>query len=351
MKIKYFLFFLLMPFLLQAQNRPFRIGTTTAGFLEIGFGSAGAAMGDAYVSMARDITSIYWNPAGLAYMEQSEAQFVIQPWIVDISTSFAAAGLVIPDIGTVAVGFTFTDYGEMDVNTVEFPEGTGERFSAGDFAVSLAYGRAITNWFGFGLAAKYIESSIWHMDASSLALDLGVSLNTVFFSPTGDRADGMRIAMSISNYGTRMKFEGVDLLQTIDIRLNEDGNFRDVPGKFDTNEWELPLIFRLGVAVNAFRTESQRLTIATDALHPNNNAESVNVGGEYEYYEPTLGRIILRAGYKGLFLNESEAEFGFTFGGGFEKLLMGNMSLKLDYAYRDMGILGKVNSYGIGFLF
>ncbi|KAA3610100.1 MAG: hypothetical protein D8M58_07300 [Calditrichaeota bacterium] len=351
MKFKYFLILLILPFLLQAQNRPFRVGTTTASFLEIGYGSAGASMGDAYVSMARDISSIYWNPAGLAFMEQSEAQFVIQPWIVDISTSFAAAGIVLPEIGTVALGLTFTDYGEMDVNTVENPYGTGERFSSGDFALSLAYGRALTDWFGFGVAAKYIQSNIWHLDASALAVDLGVSINTAFFSPTGDRVDGMRIAMSISNYGTRMKFDGIDLLQSIDPLPDQDGDYGNVPGKYDPNEWELPLIFRLGVAVNAFRTESQRLTIATDALHPNNNAESVNVGGEYEYFEPTIGKFFLRAGYKGLFLNEDQAEFGHTFGAGFEKLVMGNISLKVDYAFRDMGILGKVNSYSIGFLF
>ncbi len=351
MKMKYFLLLLVIPFLSAAQNRPFRVGTTTANFLEIGFGSAGVAMGDAYVAMARDVSSIYWNPAGLAFMEKSEAQFMLQPWIVDINTSFAAAGIVVPQVGTIALGLTFTDYGEMDVNTVSHPEGTGETFSAGDFALSLAYGRAITNWFGFGAAFKYVQSNIWHMNASALAVDLGVSINTAFFSPTGNREDGMRIAMSISNYGTRMKFDGIDLLQSIDIRPNEDGNYGDVPGQYSPNEWELPLIFRLGVALNVFRTENQRLILASDALHPNNNAESVNLGGEYQYFNPTIGKFILRAGYKGLFLNENDAEFGVTFGAGFEKLLMGNFSLKLNYAFRDMGILGKVHSYSVGFLF
>lgn len=351
MKIKYIILLLILPFLLQAQNRPYRVGTTTASFLEIGFGSAGAAMGDAYVTMARDISAIYWNPAGLAFMEQSEAQFVIQPWIVDINTSFAAAGIVVPDIGTLALSFTFMDYGQMDVTTVEFQDGTGEQFSASDYAFSLGYGRAITNWFGFGVAAKYVGSNIWHMSASAIAVDLGVTLNTSFFSPTANREDGMRIAMSISNYGTRMKFDGIDLLQAIDPLPNEDGNFGDVRGKYDPNEWELPLIFRLGVAINAIKTEKHRITIATDALHPNNNAESVNVGGEYAFSDPAIGKFMLRAGYKGLFLDKNAAEFGLAFGGGIEKYIMGNIALKLDYAYRDVGILGKVHSYSIGFLF
>ena len=43
-----------------------RYGTTAANFLEIGVGSRATSMGDAYVAVANDVSSIYWNPAGLA---------------------------------------------------------------------------------------------------------------------------------------------------------------------------------------------------------------------------------------------------------------------------------------------
>lgn len=43
-----------------------RYGTTTGNFLEIGVDSEGSAMGDAFVAVSDDISSIYWNPAGLA---------------------------------------------------------------------------------------------------------------------------------------------------------------------------------------------------------------------------------------------------------------------------------------------
>jgi len=56
-----------------------RYGTTTANFLEIGVGS-GSAMGEAYVAVANDISSIYWNPAGLANVTRPfwEAHFLYQ---------------------------------------------------------------------------------------------------------------------------------------------------------------------------------------------------------------------------------------------------------------------------------
>jgi len=42
-------------------NGPNRVGTTAANFLEIGYGPAGIAMGDAYVSKVNDLSAVYWN--------------------------------------------------------------------------------------------------------------------------------------------------------------------------------------------------------------------------------------------------------------------------------------------------
>ena len=330
-------------------QKPYRVGTTAANFLEIGYGSAGAAMGDAYASVVSDLSAIYWNPAGLAYMRQSEAQFTYQPWLVNINTAFAGAGLVIPRVGTLALGIFQTDYGNMDVTTLEMQEGTGEQFSATDFAVSLAYSRKLAQWFSFGASGKYISSSIWHTHATAIAFDLGVIVQTMFFSPTGEREQGMKIGMSISNYGTKMRYDGIDLIQPIDILPYENGNYRDVPGQFRLQGWELPLIFRIGFSVYPIHSENYQLILAADALHPNNNSESVNVGAQYQMIIPYAGTFYLRAGYKALFMSDSQ--YGMTFGAGMVFRMMHNMGLKIEYAYRGMGILGKTHSYTLGFLF
>jgi len=266
----------------QPSQKPYRrVGTTAASFLEIGFGSAGNAMGDAYVSVTRDLSSIYWNPAGLAYMEQSEVQFIYQPWIADISTAFAGVGLVLPHIGTLSLGIIHAGYGDMEVTTLQMQDGTGELFNAADFAFSFSYARRLAQWFAFGASGKYISSKIWHTNANAIAIDLGVIVNTHFFSPTGNREDGVNIGMSISNYGTKIKYDGMDLLNPIDILPNEQGNYRDVAGQFKLDSWELPLIFRIGFSINPLVMGQHRLTLAVDALHPNNNMESVNVGAQY----------------------------------------------------------------------
>ncbi len=330
-------------------QRPYRVGTTAVNFLEIGYGSVGIAMGDALVSSVNDVSGIYWNPAGLAYMQNSEAQVMYQPWIAGINTAFVGVGVVIPSIGTLGLGMINVNYGEMDVTSLEAQDGTGERYQAGEYAFSLSYSRLITEWFAFGASAKYIASNIWHLTASALAIDLGVIVNTRFFSVTGKRTDGLKIGMSISNYGTRLKYNGLDLIHPIDILPGEKGNYADTPGQYRLSEWELPLIFRIGVSAVVFKHEHQNVRVAVDALHPNNNAESINAGLQYGLTIPGTGQFFLRGGMKGMFLPESES--GWSFGVGFQKLLMDNMSIKFDYSVRDMGLFGNFHSYSFGFTF
>ncbi len=330
-------------------QRPYRLGTTAANFLEIGYGSAGIAMGEAYVSVVNDLSALYWNPAGLGFMEQSEAQFVTQPWIADVTTTFAGVGIVLPNVGTLGFGFFHIGYGDEEVTTIRQQEGTGELFTASDFALSLSYSRRLAHWFSFGASAKYISSQIWHTSADALAMDLGVLFSTPFFSITGERENAMSIGMSISNYGTRLQYDGIDLLNPIDILPDENGNYRDARGQFTLDQWELPLIFRLGVSVQPLVAGQSRVILAADALHPNNNSESVNVGAQYQYKIPTTGTFYLRGGYKALFMDQSE--FGLTLGGGVELRMMNNLALKVDYAYRDIGILGHAHNYSFGIKF
>ena len=334
---------------LTAQE-PYRVGTTAANFLEIGVGVAGNAMGDANVALTHDLMSSYWNPAGLGFMKKSEAHFVQQPYVANISMRYAGVGLVLPNIATLAVSVTHMGYGDdMAVTTLAYPEGTGEHYSADDFAFSLSVGRRLVHWFAFGMTAKFINSQIWHTSGKAAAVDFGAIVNTNFFSSTGNREDGMKIGMSIANYGSGLSYDGIDLYMPIDLSPDEAGNYADVPGKYKTSRWELPLIFRLGIGLHRQITSTQRLSIGVDALHPNNNSEYVNVGGEYQISFSGTGDFFLRGGYKGLGMIDSV--FGATFGGGFVMYLSPAVSLKFDYAYRSLGILGDSNSFGFGVLF
>ena len=48
--------------------------------------------------------------------------------------------------------------------------------------------------------------------------------------------------MCISNYGTRMKYDGIDLMQPIDPS-DDYGNYGNVLGKYETSSWEIGRLF------------------------------------------------------------------------------------------------------------
>jgi len=326
-------------------QKPDKVGTTAVSIYEIGFGTAGNGMGDARVATASGIESIYWNPAGLAQTQGSEIFFFNQPWIVGISTGMAGVAFDIPGIGKAGLSMIYADYGDMEVTTVNQQEGTGEIFSASDYVMALSFARNLATWFSLGVNLEYYSSSIYHTTASAAAADFGVIVKTDFFTRTGEREDGLSIGMSINNYGTPMEYDGKDLLASIDILPDEDGNYRYVPGQYDLSEWELPLLFRIGASVYPIASQYHRLCLEADAVHPNNNSEYVNVGAEYTYQRGRFGKLFLRTGYKGIFMDDSE--YGMSAGAGIELFVMGGRNMRLEYSFRDIGVLGTTQSYSI----
>jgi len=313
-----------------------KVGTTAASFLNIDAGARGVGMGGAFVSVADDISSMYWNPAGLARMKQGEATFSNTRWIADIAYNYAGVAVPLGQFGTVGVNAAFLTMDEMLRTTVLDPEGaSGETFSAGSYAFGLAYARNLTDRFSIGFNFKYVQERIWHTSASGMAVDIGTLFDTQFH--------GMKIGMSISNYGTKMKMDGRDLVLQTDIDAASAGNNPSINAVLQTDKYDMPLLFRVGVSVDVLKgLYDSNLIVAVDALHPNDDVEYVNAGVEYTYHR----LVSLRAGYKSLFARDSEE--GLSFGGGVTTKVFGRAAVRLDYAWGDFGRLQDIQKFSLG---
>ncbi|MGE5457490.1 MAG: PorV/PorQ family protein [Methanococcaceae archaeon] len=307
-------------------------GTTAAPFLSIPQGAKASAMGGAFVSVADDPSAMFWNPAGLTKVEGMGVMFDHTEWIADVRFNYIAASYSLGDLGNVGVSFTSSDIGEMGVTTIDEPEGTGEVFKASDVAVNLAYAIKLTDNFAIGISPKFISQSIWRMSATGFAMDLGVQYTTPF--------DGIILGMSISNFGSKMQLNGNSTLTLIQI-----GEDTKVPAYLQTEEWALPLNFRVGLAYQPIRTGQHKVTLALDAQHPNDNYESVNVGAEYMFND----FIAFRGGYNSLFLKESEQSFALGFG--LKQALLDNVVVRVDYSYQKFGRLTNVQKFTLGINF
>ena len=314
-----------------------KVGITAATFLEIEVGARAIGMGGAFVAVANDATAIFWNPAGIARLPRGEAILIHTNWLVE--TNFDFSGIVIPAgyMGSFAVSVTSLGTDEMEVRTVLKPEGTGEKFSYGDLSAGLSYAKNLTDRFSIGINAKYISQRIWHMEAKGYALDIGTLFRTQF--------NGMVIGMTISNFGASLKLEGRDVFVNYDEAPQFGGSNDRIPASKLTDKFPLPLLFRVGVAMDILKSGSSRLTIAADAAHPNNNTEYINTGMEYVFNK----NLALRFGYKNLFTLDTEE--GFTAGFGTKLKLPGGVALKIDYAYQDFGRLQNAQRFSLGLEF
>jgi len=319
-------------------------GTTAASFLEIGIGSRGTAMGNAYVAVVDDVHSLYWNPAGLALMDKSEVSFIQTNWLAGIGFNNISAAFPMGSLGTFGAALTSISYGEMDVTTVESPDGTGERFESSDLSATLGWGRKFTDRFSFGANVKFIEQRIWNMKASSVAVDLGTNFRTQFRD--------LRVGMSVTNFGNKMQLKGDDTLIEVDIAPDQEGNNSRINAHLDTDYWSLPLTFRVGVAADVLKIPHGKLTLAVDAAHPNNYSESISVGGEFNLMDMAF----LRAGQT-FYLDDKDddgndlSQEGFTVGGGVNFLIARNLRFKLDLAYGDWGILSDARRFSLSLQF
>lgn len=309
-------------------------GSTAASFLEIGVGARATALGNAFTAISDDLSSIFWNPAGLAWIGSLKIGFNHADWLAD--TDFDNVSLVIPINKKSAVGlyFTYLNYVQnQKVRTISQPEGTGEYYGASDFTIGTAYSGRLGERFSFGITGKYIRQEIWHEVANGYALDIGINYKTKY--------DGLSLGSSILNFGSEMKLDGRDLTRAFDAdQLNYSNDKLNV--LLTTDSFPLPLIIRSGVSYSKSFSSQSSILFLLDLLHPSNDSESINIGIEYTLFD----LLSFRTGFHSLFNSKSIS--GETFGIGIKSSKNFILPIDLDYSFSDWGILQMVHRFSIG---
>ena len=310
-----------------------KVGTSAAQFLGISVGPKAMAMGGAYVASNSDATLLFWNPGAFAQTNKTQVVFSNTDWLVGTKFRWVGLMLKVGDENAIGLSLTQLDYGEEEVTTVDLPNGTGERWSANDIAIAVSYSRRLTDRFSLGGSVKYIGQSIWNETASTFAIDLGLLFVTDF--------NDLRLGVSMSNFGGDLKLDGQDLLRRVDIDPGNTGGSKTLVGGLKTDNWPLPLVFRVGLAMDVVRTSDFNMTVAADAIRPSDNVETVNVGGEFGWNN----MVFLRGGYKSLFGQDSEE--GLAVGGGLKYIAEGLGSIEVNYAYTEFGLFGNLNTIAV----
>lgn len=153
-------------------------------FLDIGVGCRGLAMSNATVASVDDVTSGYWNPAGLTRMNR------------DIQVAFMHnehfAGIVKYDYGGLSIRFSERDAGSFSFirsgvddipNTLELIDANGQvdydrvkSFSVADYAFMFSYARSLEKIpLSIGGSVKLLHRSIGEFgEGWGFGIDAGV---------------------------------------------------------------------------------------------------------------------------------------------------------------------------------
>lgn len=312
-----------------------KTGTTIGQFMLIEPSARASAMGNAGVTLFDEVTAAYYNPGALGMMAKSDVQFTHSAWLAGIDYNHVSAAIRIGDLSTLLVSVTSLNSGEIDVRTVEQPLGTGERFTVEDVSLGIGYSRRVTDRFSAGMKVNYVRETIWHSSMAAVGFDFGVLYELPFRAYLG---------ASLANFGTRGRFDGRDLRIRYDQDTDRFGDNSNLPAALTTEEYPLPILFRVGLGVPVNIGASNTAHFVVSAYQPSDNTQSVSFGGEWTF----MDLLSLRGGYQHLFQEDSET--GLTLGGGL-KYDVSQFGFRIDYAWNSYGLIGDVQRFTVGFAF
>jgi hypothetical protein len=271
------------------------LGTTGGQFLELPVGARNLAMGAVQNPSSPDAFTLFYNPAGIVGLPESNLGIMYAIYFQDVSYQNIALTREITDESVLGLGIQHLRYGSME-EMDNIGNATGSSLSPSDMAVSLAYARS-SEFVDIGFAAKYISSRI-QAKASTSALDVGLQKKWNKFS----------LGLSWSNLGKGLKY-----------------------GEETSN---LPTTVRLSSGLKI-----ENLSFGLDGLFP--KGAQVNWGGGIEY--SIKSSFALRAGYN---TRAGRGKLGSLSG------LSGGCGLKrgrfsIDYSLSSYGDLGNAHRFSV----
>lgn len=302
-----------------------RSGQSAMPFLQLGSGARMMAMGDAGLAVTGDASTLFYNPAGLAYIQNRSVVLSNMNWLLDTQIQSGAVAVPVGDIGVFGISAMFYNFGdpimatEIDASALNGYRDIGE-FTPSQFVVGFGYGRQISSQFALGGQIKYAHEDLLGGD---------VKTRIAYKMPDGtwkQEAKDANFGVMIFDFGTVYNTGFRDLTVAMSFR-NFGGEI-----KYERDAYDIPLTFRFGVTSDVFKLlkkqkEDMELLLSLDYLHPRDWSERMNLGLEYGFRK----LLYLRGGYKFNYSSE-----GLCLGAGVNlNLPIGGV--KVDYAFKETG--------------
>jgi hypothetical protein len=256
--------------IVTAQTR--KAGINAAAFLKVGVGARQVGMGSAVTSLNGDVTNMFWNPAGIALNnEKAQVSFTYNSWIGGLAQNAVAASYNMEGIGTIGVGVMTLGIsgipadrdiypGNTALQALQIDQASSATYDYMDMLAQLTYSTYVMDRLALGASFKFINEKIDDQNATAIGFDLGSVYNIGIYN--------WSIGARICNLGSDMKF--YDYASPI------------------------PLTFSIGTSIVPVHIGANSVTLAVDAVKPQDNQQYYYTGFEYNYNN----MVFLRGGWK-----------------------------------------------------
>ncbi len=305
-----------------------RIGTAGAQELRIPIGARSTALGGSAVADVSGVEALFWNPAGVALSQGTEAVFSYMSYIADINLGHVGVTTNLGDFGSLGASIKVLDVGDIQVTREDSPNEdntTGEVFSPSFAVIGLTYARQMTDRVSFGISGMYISEKIMRESATGVAFDFGFMYEVGW--------SGLKFGTVMKNYGPNMRFDGPDFERVLlDPEFDPEAPARTL--KTESATFDLPSYVQIGLSWTPYNLNGNRLSLLSTFQSNNYSPDEYKFGAEYCLNDV----LFLRAGYSSDFRDEfGEAQSktcirGLTFGAGI-KTTLGNTEIGLDYSW------------------
>jgi len=149
--------------------------TSAGDFLLLGTGGATAnALGEAYISVANDIRSIYWNPAGLYEINSLQINFLHNRLFSDITIN--NIGVALPfEYFTLGAALTYLNYGDIKRTTMNDTMGlSGSDFEANSQLLKICSAVSLGGLINTGLTLNIGKTKLDNTSAGIFSADIGL---------------------------------------------------------------------------------------------------------------------------------------------------------------------------------
>jgi len=320
-----------------------RIGSAGASELLVNPWARSAGYGTAGIASVNGLEAQFTNIAGLAFTDRTQVKFNYTNWMGSANISLNSAGIAqrLSDQDVIAVSIQAFGFGDIDITTVNLPEGGIGTFTPRKNIINLGYAREFSNSIYAGLNVKVISESIANLSASGFAIDAGVRY------VTGEQ-DQVKFGITLKNVGPTMTFAGDGLATPI---------FYQSTGGIATLEqrsasFEIPSLLAIGASYDFIFSENSKLTTAFGFTANSFTNDQFALGLDYGFTSERAA-FNVRAGYvyENNIINAdltTNSLTGLTAGFSVDVLAGQNKSpIGFEYAVRMSNPFGLINTLGL----